>query len=218
MDIPLEQGTIRTLGILVAATLMSGIIGLMRAWIGQLAILALNISLWSLFSLAGNAVVALVNDMYRRILFLASCGMAADPAGCSETSRVMDRILIDPSSPGQVHLFFGVILALTTLVSYLFVIRFGRIARPLSRKLLGALLGVVNGLILCYLLLPSTLQQLPLPLPEAWTVEGFPQIPGLVAGTADVCQVSLPFGFLMFLVLFVIVAVRFIRTPKREEA
>ena len=217
MDIPLEPAIIQSLGILAAVMLISGVIGLIRGWIGQLAILALIISLWSLFSFAGNTLIEFVNNMYRGIIFLASCVMDADPCACFETSHIMERTLIDSHNPGQVRLFFSVVLALTAFLAYLFVIRLGRMAPLLSRKLLGALVGALNGFVLSYLLLPSVLQQLPIPLPAAETVEGFPQIPGLVAGAADVCQISLPFGFLLFLVLFVVVAVRFIRAPKKRE-
>jgi hypothetical protein len=218
MDIPLEPILLPYLAIIAVTMLVTGFIGLMRGWKAQLAILALMAFLWILFSLAGNTLVEFVNDMYRGVLFLTSCVMDADPCTCFETSGLAQKTLIDPNNPNQVRLFFTVILASAAVLAYLFVMRLGRRPPKISQKLLGALMGVATGFILSYLLLSPMLQQLPIPLPEAWTAEGFPQIPGLVAGAADVCQVSLPFGFMMFLVLFVIVAVRFIRAPKKEEA
>ncbi len=215
MDIQLDTSIIQNLVILIAVLVVFAIVGLKRGWIGQLVILALIISLWSVFKIAGDLLVKLANNLYKGVFFLVLCGTEEDPFACLETSGIMQKILIDPQDPEQARLLFLIIFVFTLLLSYLLLARFGKAPISIVQKLIGAFMGLVNGLLLSYLLLPFTPEQLPLvPLSEAEVEEGFPEIAQLMPRFTAACQVSVPLIVLVLFVLFVIVAVRFIRPRK----
>ncbi len=218
MDIQLDASIIQNLVILIAVLVVFAVVGLKRGWIGQLVILALIISIWGVFKIAGDLLVKLANNLYKGVFFLVLCGTEEDPFACLETSGIMQKILIDPQDPEQVRLLFLIIFVFTLLLAYLLLARFGKAPSSIVQKLTGALMGVANGLVLSYLLLPFTPEQLPLvPLPAAEVEEGLPEIVELMPRLTTACQVSVPFVVLILFVLFVIVAVRFIR-PKKAES
>lgn len=218
MDLPLEANAIQSLAVLITVLMTFAIAGLKRGWIGQAVTLTLIISLWSVFSLTGDILIKFANNIHKGVFFLALCGMEEDPFACVETSGIMQKTLIDPQEPAQVRLFFLVIFVCALAVAYLLVVRFGKLPRSIWQKLIGTLMGVVNGFILSYLLLPFTGEQLPLLPPlEAETAEGFPEVARLIPGFTTVCHVGVPFIVVILFVLFVIAAVRFARPPKQEQ-
>lgn len=218
MDLHLGANVIQNLVILITLLMTFAIVGLKRGWIGQAVTLTLIISLWSLFSLTGDTLIKFANNIHKGVFFLALCGTEEDPFACLESSGIMQKILVDPQEPAQVRLFFLVIFVCALAVAYLLVVRFGKLPRSIWQKLIGTVMGVVNGFILSYLLLPFTAEQLPLLPPlEAGRAEGFEEVARLIPGFTTACHVGVPFIVVILFVLFVIVAVRFARPPKQEQ-
>jgi hypothetical protein len=216
MNTPLDATIIQSLVVLIAILIVFAIIGLRTGWRGQVVILGLIISLWGLFSIAGDLLVKLANNAYMGFLFLVQCAIMEDPFTCLESSGIMQKILVTPQDAEQVRLLFLSIFVFTLLPAYLLVVRFGKAPRSILQKLIGLVTGIVSGLILSYLLIPFTPTQIPL-LPGDGLEEDLPQIAEYVPELSTVCQVSVPFIVLVLFVLFVLVAVRFIRPTKAQS-
>jgi hypothetical protein len=219
MDLHYPIGAIPSLVALAGLLVIFAITGVKRGWTGQIAMLGVTIALWGAFNARADALVRFANSAYRGVLFLASCGTADDPFACLETSGITQRVILDPQDPDQQRLFYLAMLVFALLVTYVLIMRFGREPDSTLHRLVGAATGVLNAFILGYLLLPLAAQQVPISLRSAsiGQTEGPSQIAGPATGSANVWGEGVSVVFLVLFVLFVLVAVRFIRPTSPDR-
>lgn len=205
--------------VLVATLTIFALVGLKRGWLGQVLTFVPILSLWGVFNLKGDALISLVNATYRGIRFFALCGTEEDTAACLQASGVMQAVLVNPDSPGQRRLLFLVASAVTILVAFTLVARFGKPPHSILQRLAGAVIGVANGFILSYLVLPlAPLQeQTAIPLAATMVREDSAHTVGPASPLTAVFQAAGPFLLVILIVLFVVVAVRFIRPTGVES-
>jgi len=219
MDIHLDASVIQDFVVLIAVLTTSAALGVKRGWRGQLVAFVPILAMWLLFSAMEDTLIKLLNGVYRGFLFSSSsCAVEADSLACLESTDVTLALLVNPDSPNETRLFFLSILVLTVVLAYLFVWRFGRVPSSLRQKLMGGIIGIANGFTLSYLLLPlwPYRQETSLPLAEAMVQEDFPQIAEGLRQFAIWPHFSAPVVVLIGIVVFVIVAVRFIRPTKGQ--
>jgi len=219
MESHFEPGITQYFAAFLVIVVILGIVGFKRGRGGQLVISLTIISLQALVRLEADMLISFVNLIYRSVLLVASCGMAEDSGPCVQASHMMRWTIVNPDDPGQTRLFLLATFTFALLLTLLLVIRLGNPPRSAVHRVLGAALGVANGFILSYLLLPLALQREQTPLPVGETVAGQAFAPGVELGPGfnAVFQTSRPFILLMVIVLFVILAVRFVQPPKVES-
>jgi len=204
--------------VVIAILVIFATIGLKRGWKAQLVNFALVLALWSLASVKGDMLIRLANMMYRGLTFFARCGAEEDPVACLEAAALMQTLLVNPENPNHARLFFLIVLAGSLLLSSLVVVRLGKAPLSAPQKLMGTVMGLANGFMLSYflLLIAPYRQQIPLPIAEAVGGEYLLHRPEGNPGLNPIFQGGLPLTLLIVLVLFVVLAVRFIRPTKEE--
>jgi hypothetical protein len=213
MNLPFEPAVLQYLIVIATALTASTVIGLKRGWRGQLMAFIPIVSIWGVLQVKMEALVATVNSTYKGLLFFASCGSQADTSACLESSGVAHAMLVDPASADQSRLLLLLVFVSTVVLVFILVRRFGRPPVSLVQRLMGALLGVANGLTLSYLVLPllSYGQRINLPVASAAAEEELPIIASSLPSVFGIPQVSVAVVVLVLILLFVFVAVRLMR-------
>ncbi len=219
MELYSEPGFIQYAIGVAAIVMIMAFVGLKTGRGGQLVISLFIVSLWTVLSLYTDTLTRLVNLTYRTAMLLGSCGMSDDSTACRGLSDVMRLALVNPDDPRQTRFFLLATFGSALLVALALVIRFGKRPNSVAHKMLGAALGVANGLILSYLLLPllSEADRGLLPLVATLRAEHVPLAPDVGPGHGATIQTGSPLILVIFIVVFVIVAVRSIQHPKVES-
>ncbi len=167
-----------------------GAIGFQRGWLREVGTLASLLLAWFILIALGDTLVGLVNRLQLMVEFTLRGGFDASAPGAL-LQEIRHHPLLDSRHPDG---FLGVLFVVLAALAYLGALRFAPAAASASARILGALIGLVNGYLVTYLCLrylaPTTLAITAIP----WNPGGVVDLLGRYLPTLLVVGVLLAIG------------------------